>query len=77
MTKREIWHGNVDDTVPPEIGLYAARVFHGWKLLQWRDGEWWIEGFVCRWTGGEVSEWIGPLPGTTIADKTAYVEYDL
>lgn len=76
MTKREIWHGHEDDA-PLENGLYVAKIYWGWKLLQWRDGEWWIEGFVCRWRSEPPTEWIGPLPGSTVADKTVYVEYDL
>ena len=77
MTKREIWHGQAEDT-PPEIGLYATKADYGWEFLGWRDGKWWTDDFSKEWRYPMMpTEWIGPLPGTTLADKTVYVDYDL
>lgn len=47
---------------PTENGVYAAEVYFGWKILAWRDGEWWHESFVGRWTASEPVQWIGPFP---------------
>lgn len=45
-----------------ENGTYAAEVFHGWKLLEWKDGAWWHLECTGRWEAGEPALWVGPLP---------------
>lgn len=47
---------------PTSEGLYAAEVYFGWKLLHWRDGQWWHPEHTGRWTAGEPHQWVGPLP---------------
>jgi hypothetical protein len=44
-------------------GLYAVEVYHGWKLLEWKDGAWWHMDCVGRWTACDPLQWVGPLPG--------------
>lgn len=47
---------------PVTEGLYAVEVYFGWKLLHWRDGQWWHPEHTGRWTAGEPHQWVGPLP---------------
>lgn len=47
---------------PVDDGLYAAEIYFGWKLLEWKDGEWWHTATVSRWMAGDVVQWVGPLP---------------
>jgi hypothetical protein len=47
---------------PSRPGLYAVEVYFGWKLLQWRDGEWWHPEHTGRWSACEPHQWLGPLP---------------
>lgn len=62
---------------PAVNAIYAVEVFHGWRLLEWRDGQWWHPEFVCKWTG-PVEQWVGPLPERKLGKpKPAKVEYDL
>lgn len=73
----------IDHDVRPERpavnGLYAVEVYFGWKLLEWKDGEWWHTGGVGRWTASEEHQWVGPLPDRIGAKPAipAKVEYDL
>lgn len=47
---------------PTTNGTYAAEVYFGWKLLEFRDGDWWHLSLVGRWTACEPVQWVGPLP---------------
>lgn len=60
---------------PTQNGTYAAEVYFGWKLLEWKDGEWWHPSGVGRWTASEPVQWVGPLPAR-IGDKPK-MEFDL
>lgn len=51
------------DGTPLLDGLYAVEVYHGWKLLEWFEGEWWHTDLIGRWTACEPVQWVGPLPG--------------
>ena len=55
-------------------GFYAAEVYFGWKLLEWKDGEWWHVGCPGRWTATKPLQWVGPLPALIRKSKR---EYDL
>lgn len=55
---------------PVANGLYAVEVYFGWKLLEWRDGNWWHQSMSSRWTASEPKQWVGSLP-------SAKQEYDL
>ncbi len=48
---------------PIHEGLYIAEVYFGWKLLEWKKGEWWHQSQVGRWTANVPVQWVGPLPG--------------
>lgn len=48
---------------PTEPGIYAARQWYAWRILQWHEGEWWHEGLAAKWPkGAEIEAYIGPLP---------------
>lgn len=47
---------------PTHEGLYAAKIYWGWKLLEWKKGEWWHPDAVARWTADVPAQWVGPLP---------------
>jgi DNA-binding transcriptional MerR regulator len=38
---------------PDADGVYCAEIYHGWKLLEFKDGEWWHLDCVSRWTAGD------------------------
>lgn len=59
---------------PTLPGIYAAEVYHGWKLLEWKEGAWFHPDLVARWTL-EVVQWVGPLPERQGVKPK--VEYDL
>lgn len=64
---------------PTENGLYVAEIYWGWKLLEFKDGEWWHTQCVGRWVSGDPVQWVGPLPEFRPLpehDKPA-AEYDL
>jgi hypothetical protein len=61
---------------PALEGVYAAEVYFGWKLLEFRDGSWWHMGKVGRWTASDPVQWVGPLPELMRATKSE-TEYDL
>lgn len=56
-------------------GLYAAEIYWGWKLLEWKDGAWWHPDCGAHWTAGEPLQWVGPLPERKGGKPK--VEYDL
>ena len=64
---------------PVDEGSYAAEVYFGWKLLDWKDGEWWHPSCSGKWPL-EVVQWV-KLPEEIywkIEDaKTETMEYDL
>ncbi|MBA3831636.1 MAG: hypothetical protein H0X34_07045 [Chthoniobacterales bacterium] len=48
---------------PTENGIYAARQWYGWRILEWHKGEWWHTGKVAQWPfNAEIDAHIGPLP---------------
>jgi hypothetical protein len=59
---------------PTMEGIYAAEVYFGWKLLEWKDGAWWHLALVGRWMAKDPVQWVGPLP-ERIGEKKQ--EYDL
>lgn len=61
---------------PTANGLYCAEIYFGWKLLEWRDGEWWFENGFAQWGGGTPLQWIGPMP-ERVGGKKQQLEYDL
>ena len=56
--------GRVDVGVgsPLHNGLYVAEIYWGWKLLEWKNGEWWHPDCAGRWSAGIPVQWVGPLP---------------
>ena len=54
-------HGGLLGVAPTENGLYCAEVYFGWKLLEWRDGQWWHPDVAGLWPL-DVDQWVGPLP---------------
>ncbi len=42
---------------PIENGSYAAEVYFGWKILEWRDGKWWTQGFHTGFPL-EIVQWV-------------------
>ena len=61
---------------PPTNGIYSAEIYFGWKLLEWRDGEWWFDNGFAQWGGSTPLQWIGPMP-ERIGGKKQQLEYDL
>lgn len=62
---------NIEATLgdPTENGVYAARQWHSWRILQWHDGAWWHPGLSAKWPVGAPSHnetgieaHFGPLP---------------
>lgn len=48
---------------PVEPGIYAARQWYGWRILEWHSGQWWYPGKVAQWPHkAEIEAHIGPLP---------------
>lgn len=47
---------------PAEDGLYAARQWYGYRILEWHKGEWWHPGLQSKWGKTEIEAHIGPLP---------------
>jgi hypothetical protein len=74
---------DVSPNEPLANGIYAAEVYFGWKLLQWKDGEWWHTELVSRWTASKPVQWIGPFPPllkkpqSAMPDAGAAPKYDL
>ena len=66
---------NIGIDVPKFPGIYAAEVFYGWKLLEWKDGSWWHMGTVGRWTASIPVQWVGPLP--VQRKQPSKMEFDL
>ncbi len=64
---------------PTQDGIYAAEVYFGWKLLEWKDARW-NHVDSGRWPL-EVAQWVGPLPALVYYDlcekRDAAQEYDL
>lgn len=61
---------------PVANGLYCAEIYFGWKLLEWRNGEWWFENGFAQWGGDNPKQWVGPMP-ERISGKKQNMEYDL
>lgn len=48
---------------PSEPGIYAARQWYCWRILEWHSGQWWYPGKVAQWPHkAEIEAHIGPLP---------------
>lgn len=65
-------------------GTYCAEVYHGWRVLEWREGRWCYDGGWAHWQAGEPVQWIGPMPdrlGTSeppkIIGQMPAMEFDL
>lgn len=67
---------NIGVGSPTHEGLYAAEIYFGWKLLEWKKGEWWHPDAVARWSADVPAQWVGPLPARKY-DKKASLEFDL
>lgn len=52
----------VTSNTPTVNGLYAAEIYFGWKLLEWKDGSWWHMELAGCWSAGDPVQWVGPLP---------------
>lgn len=64
---------------PTENASYAAEVYHGWKILEWRGGEWWSQGFHTRFPL-EVVQWVklpDPIYFKLQDKRDNAMEYDL
>jgi len=65
---------------PTQDGDYAAEVYHGWKLLTWKNGRWHHQGGECSYPL-EVVQWVGPLPAeiywTLEDERNTKMEFDL
>jgi hypothetical protein len=59
---------------PTREGTYAAEVYFGWKILDWKDGAWWHSSLTGRWMANDPVQWVGPFPDRLPKNKT---EYDL
>lgn len=53
---------NIQHGKPVEPGLYAARQYYGWRILEWHEGEWWHERRTAKWGSTEIEAFLGPLP---------------
>lgn len=60
---------------PTYDGLYAAEIYYGWKLLEWRKGVWWHPECVGPWKADVPARWVGPLPARR--NKKPALEFDL
>jgi len=47
---------------PTEPGIYAARQWYAWRILEWHGGEWWHPGRASKWGSAEIEAFTGPLP---------------
>ena len=48
---------------PSEPGIYAARQWYAWRILEWHDGAWWHVGRSVKWpASAEIEAFVGPLP---------------
>lgn len=48
---------------PTEPGIYAARQWYCWRILEWHAGSWWHPGRASQWpASAEIEAHIGPLP---------------
>lgn len=54
---------------PTEPGIYAARQWYTWRILEWHEGAWWHVGRSARWPVGNpptlesgIEAFVGPLP---------------
>lgn len=52
----------IGNETPTEPGTYAAQVYYGWKLLEWKHDCWMLEGGTATWAAGDPIQWVGPLP---------------
>lgn len=48
---------------PTEDGIYAARQWYSWRILEWWKGAWWHAGRSAPWpASAPIEAHIGPLP---------------
>lgn len=67
---------------PTENGEYCVEIYHGWRVLTFKDGAWYYQSTYPVWAGGEPVQWFGPLPeriGATPPpiNQAPPMEYDL
>jgi len=68
---------------PTIDGEYCVEIYHGWRVLTFKEGLWYYQSAHPTWSAGEPVQWIGPLPdrvGTTpplILGQDQVMEYDL
>lgn len=60
---------------PTTDGVYAVEVYFGWKLLEFKEGEWWHLSCIGRWTACAPLQWVGPLP--PLKGQKPALEFDL
>lgn len=66
---------------PAAPGLYACKIYFGWKLLEWTGKYWSIGEGIAPWAM-DIYGWAGPLPdwqGVLAEREKAkpVIEYDL
>lgn len=48
---------------PSKPGIYAARQWYAWRILEWHEGAWWHVGRQATWPkNAEIEAFVGPLP---------------
>jgi len=48
---------------PSKPGIYAARQWYGWRILEWHGNAWWHVGRQTQWPKkAEIDAFVGPLP---------------
>lgn len=47
---------------PTTPGLYCARQWYGYRILEWDGEKWWHPGKSAEWGKAEIEAHIGPLP---------------
>lgn len=48
---------------PTAPGIYAARQWYAWRILEWYDGAWWHVGRASKWPAkAAIDAHAGPLP---------------
>lgn len=66
---------------PTTPGIYAARQWYAWRILEWHEGAWWHPGLGAKWPAkAEIDAHFGPLPVIArdfSVPATALPEYDL
>lgn len=67
---------------PPENGSYCVEIYHGWRVLDFKDGCWYYASNFPLWKAGDPVQWVGPLPArigmlAPQIEQASPQEYDL